>query len=146
MSAAVSFRVYGVPQGQGNKTAFVRGGRAVLTEGRRPESREAFKSWRDAVTRAAAEKLGEGVAPFDGPLSVVAQFFFPRPKSQKRATWKTSAPDADKLARAVGDALEQSGLIVSDARIARWFVEKSYATDGCPPGVLVAVSVIEEAA
>lgn len=142
----VSFRVFGVPQGQGNKTAFVRGGRAVLTEGRRPESREAFRSWREAITRAAADKLREGVEPYDGPLGVVAHFYFPRPKSAKRAIYKVSAPDADKLARAVGDALEQSGLIVSDARIARWFVEKTYATDGCPPGVLVSVARLVETA
>lgn len=140
----VSFRVFGIPQGQGNKTAFVRGNRAVLTEGRRPESREAFKTWREAVTRAAAEQMANGAASLDGPLGVVAQFYFPRPKSQRKAIYKTSAPDADKLARAVGDALEQSGLIVSDARIARWFVEKIYATDGCPPGVLVLVARLAE--
>jgi Holliday junction resolvase RusA-like endonuclease len=142
--AALSFRVYGVPQGQGSKTAYVRGGRALLVEGRRPESQAAFKTWRESIHRAAQAELAKGATPFDGPLSVTAQFFFPRPKSVKAdVVWKPTRPDTDKLARAVGDPLEQSGLIVSDARIACWHIEKQYAAEGCPPGVLIAISSLE---
>jgi Holliday junction resolvase RusA-like endonuclease len=143
VSAHVSFRVFGVPQPQGSKTAFRTNGRTVLVEGRRPAAREAFRSWRDAVQRVAADELANGAAPFDGPIGVVAAFYLPRPKSaRKGAVWQASRPDLDKLTRALGDALTASGLIADDARIAHLCVSKYLADDGCPPGVLVSISTL----
>jgi Holliday junction resolvase RusA-like endonuclease len=141
----ITFRVNGIPQPQGSKTAFVRNGRAVLVEGRRGPARENFKTWREAVQRGAAEHcMGEPIA---GPLHVTAVFVMPKPKSAKKnATRPVTRPDVDKLARTVLDALTQSGLIVDDSHIARLHVEKTYATERDPCGVLVSISRLDERA
>ncbi len=44
--------VVGVPQPQGSKTAYVRNGRAVVTEGRTASARENVAEWRRAVSDA----------------------------------------------------------------------------------------------
>jgi hypothetical protein len=40
--------------------------------------------------------------------------------------WKSSAPDLDKLCRAIGDVLEQSAILRNDALIVRWTATKEY--------------------
>ena len=40
---------------------------------------------------------------------------------------KATAPDLDKLCRAIGDALTQSGVLRDDALIAEWVARKQWA-------------------
>ena len=84
----------------------------------------------------------------EGPVEVQAHFVFPRPKSHYHSSkkrqgelrgdaplWHTSAPDLDKLQRAIGDAL--AGVVIrDDAQIARWRVSKSY---GQTPRAMITV-------
>ena len=113
----VEFTVLGVPAPQGSKRHV---GRGVLVE-----SSKALPAWREAVAWAARDAaLRHGItAPLDGPLRLIVEFRFPMPKARAKrardagAAWRTTQPDSDKLVRAVGDALTDSGLIVDDARI-----------------------------
>ena len=132
----VSFEVTGVPQPQGNKTVY----NGHVVEGRRPAAREAFKSWRGAVTDAARAACAEH-GPFpDGPLHLQLTFWMPKPSTaRKREVWCWKLPDIDKLERAVLDALEQSGLIANDSRIVTVAKAKPYAIDRAP-GVAVMVA------
>lgn len=130
--------VYGAPEPQGNKTGFVRNGRVVMVEGRRPDSRERFKSWRDAVAREAREWQERHEAPLlDEACRLTCTFRLPRPKSiPKKRTQPTSRPDVDKLARAVGDALK--GLLYSDdSKVCELVVRKVYAVDVAPGATIV---------
>lgn len=113
----VEFTVLGVPAPQGSKRHV---GRGVLVE-----SSKALPAWREAVAwearRVALECPG---APFAGQLHLRVAFRFPMPKSRpaaaRRRGWahKTTAPDLDKLLRALGDSLQAGGLIADDAAIA----------------------------
>lgn len=125
--------VYGTPEPQGNKTGFVANGRVVMTEGRRPDSRARFKSWREAVATAAREWQEKNNAPLlEEACRLTVTFRMPRPKSiPKKRTRPTSRPDVDKLARAVGDALK--GLLYSDdSKVCELIVRKVYAVDVAP--------------
>ena len=79
--------------------------------------------WRNAVAAAAKNIADSLPGPLSGPLSldVVYRFAMPasRPKSARSAglAWKTTAPDRDKLDRAICDGLQASGLIGNDAQI-----------------------------
>jgi crossover junction endodeoxyribonuclease RusA len=135
----IRLEVVGTPQPQGNKTAFVRGGRAVLVEGRRAPAREAFKSWRDAIATAGRDwQLEHGQELLDDPAAIDITFRLPRPRSApKRRVYPDSRPDLDKLARAVLDGL--TGIIISnDSRVVDLSVRKRFAVD-CPPGATITI-------
>lgn len=115
----ITFTVHGKPAPQGSKKHV---GRGIMVEASKD-----LPAWRKAIMDAARDAhQGE---PLDGPLTVTVDFYLPRPK---RPRWSKPATglDLDKLQRAVGDALEKSGVITNDARICRWVPEKHYATDG----------------
>jgi len=75
-------------------------------------------------------------SPLDCGVVVTCSFMFERPKSH----WRTGrnahllkdsapremvvAPDGDKLARLVGDALEISGVLANDSQVVIWVSEK----------------------
>lgn len=119
----VVITVPGVPIPQGSKNPW--GG----------EANPHTKGWRQAVAEQAAAAALSG--PIDGPVEVQVNFVFPRPKAHYRTGayalflkpsapfWHTSAPDLDKLQRAIGDAL--SGPVLRDDRqIAIWNALKLY--------------------
>lgn len=102
------------------------------------EANRNLKPWRaHAITQLRAAWAGE---PITHGVHVEAQFVFARPKSHYRTgrnshllrddapAFKTSAPDLDKLQRALGDALTQSGVLRDDALIVTWVARKSWAT------------------
>jgi crossover junction endodeoxyribonuclease RusA len=127
----VSILVYGIPQPKGSKTAFVRGNRAVLVDGRRGPAREAFTSWKEAVMHRAAEAM-DGRSLYEGPLQCHIAFGLRRPPSTpKRITAPAKKPDLDKLARAVLDAMT-SFVYHDDAQIVDLHVVKAFSeTPGC---------------
>lgn len=120
----LAFTVPGVPAPQGSKNPW--GG----------EANARTRPWRAAVSAEAALHWG-GRPLLGGPVEVAVQFAFPRPKAHygtgrnanklkdSAPEFVTKAPDLDKLARAIGDAL--TGIVYrDDAQIARLEVEKVY--------------------
>lgn len=130
----IKFFVAGTPAPQGSKR-HVGGGRMI-------ESSKTLKPWRDAVRRAAAEHAPE--APLDEALRVSMDFYLPKPRRTKFGKHPAGKPDADKLARAVNDALTDSGLIADDSRIVALHARKHWAVDQ-EPGVTITVEPLWDA-
>lgn len=119
MSRAVSFEVIGKPMPQGSKQAFKdKGGNARMKE----SGGLKFAAWRNAVSEVA-KRLADEHGMFDEALHCLLEFRFPMPASRPKAVRAagrvpmTVAPDVDKLARAVNDALQAAGLIRNDSQI-----------------------------
>ena len=138
--SVVAFTVYGEPAPQGSKTVAKSKGKTWVREDNRKT-----EPWRNAVAAAAVEAM-DGQAPIAGPVELEVIFVFARPKAHyrtgKRAgELKPSAPhyaakqpDADKLVRAIGDAI--TGIVVvDDAAIVKLRAEKHFGS----PGALVTV-------
>lgn len=135
------FMVDGSPAPQGSKTAYVRGGRAVLVE-----ANKRLPEWRMAVTEAARQAMHslEQVEPFDKPLKLVVTFFIARPKKPKHERYPGSKPDLDHYIRAVGDSLTRAGAITDDSLIVEIVARKLWcgtSTDTYPnPGCSVFIT------
>jgi len=124
----LDFTVIGEPAPQGSKTKTRWGVR---------EDNPRTKPWRATVAAAAAEAKN-GQPPLDGPLKLEVVFTFIRPSAHygtgrnagilkaSAPTWHTKVPDSDKLLRAIGDSLTQSGAIRDDARICWTNARKLY--------------------
>jgi Holliday junction resolvase RusA-like endonuclease len=137
------FRVDGSPAPQGSKTAYVRGGRAVLVE-----ANKRLPEWREAVTAAARIAMHdmEQVTPFDQPIMLEVTFFIAKPAKPKHPVYPGSKPDLDHYIRAVGDSLTRAGAIVDDSLIVDIVAKKRWCgstTDTYPtPGCSVFVTVV----
>lgn len=143
---SVTLRIYGVPMPQGSKTAFVRGGRAVLVDGRNTAARSAHAAWRQAVATATRDHLTDNPAtsPFDEACSLAVTFLLPKPRSApKKRRFPDTRPDLDKLARALLDGIADGGLLASDARVVDIHAAKRWANDpdgvSMAPGALVTI-------
>ena len=145
----ISFYVCGDPSPKGSKTAVVRGGRAVLLDGRRGPARVKYALWKENVATYAQIAMqfhctDDVQAPLDGALGIEVVFYLSRPKNetklQRARTWHTVRPDADKLLRAVLDPLSKI-VITDDARIALVRVEKRYAAT--PDAIGAQITVIQ---
>jgi Holliday junction resolvase RusA-like endonuclease len=121
----IAFDVYGIPAQQGSKRIVPTGAGPRLIE----TNDRAKREWRNLVADAARQAIGDRPA-LDGPLRAVVLFRFPMPKSRRKADrlrgwrWKDTAPDVDKLARNLGDALTAAGAIRDDARIVSLHADK----------------------
>jgi crossover junction endodeoxyribonuclease RusA len=127
----VGFTVYGTPQQQGSKRPI---GRGIGIE-----ANKNLKPWRAEALAAAREVKTIDGPMFAGPVTVTMHAYFPHPKShygtgrnadklKDVSGWYASAPDLDKLQRAVGDVLSQSQLIQDDRLIVAWHAYKRYGT------------------
>jgi crossover junction endodeoxyribonuclease RusA len=121
----ISFTIAGVPAPQGSK---------VRTKWGVREDNPATRPWRTAVAWEATAAMN-GRQPFDMPLELLVDFYFPRPKSHYlksglRSTapyWCATRPDTDKLLRAIGDAI--TGIVVrDDAQLVLINARKLYGT------------------
>ena len=90
------------------------------------------------MTDAVQDALPSDHEPIDVGVFVQMEFYFPRPKSVTREQ-KLTAPDTDKLARAVHDALTNADLYVDDSRVVGFMARKYYSDDEHPPGVRIRV-------
>jgi Holliday junction resolvase RusA-like endonuclease len=128
----VELRVHGQP-------AFVRGGRAIVTEGK-GKGRESHAAWRQAVATAARDWQDlHHQALLDGPLAVRIEFLLHKPASTpKRKIWADRKPDLDKLVRSVLDAVDKV-VIAEDSRVVSLTASKRYALDE-PPGALITIT------
>lgn len=109
------------------------------------EANKNLAPWRaDAIANLQKAMTEQGLEKFVGPVGVEVTFVYQRPKGHYgsgshaetiKATaplYKTSAPDLDKLQRAVGDALTQAGVLRDDSLIVEWSAVKIW---GELPGV-----------
>jgi Holliday junction resolvase RusA-like endonuclease len=96
--------------------------------------------WQKKV-KAAALTAMFGLSPMTGAVTVTMTFTVSRPPSvsEKKRPYPTVAPDLDKLARAVGDALTGS-VYADDALIVDLHLYKRYG----PPGVVITAGEIGE--
>ena len=110
-------------------TPIPQGSHAVSKTGHVFESNNRLKPWRETMSNALTAWTGTWLGawePFDGPLFVDVTFWMPRPQRPKYSL-PAVRPDADKLCRALGDAMTTSGLIADDARITTWHARKRYS-------------------
>lgn len=106
----IKFTVTGIPQPQGSARAFVPKGwkRAIITS-----DNKTLKPWRQDVADMAKRAMdSHSILARPGAVTVSVDFYFDRPKSQKKATHKTTKPDLDKTLRAIFDSL--TGIVFED--------------------------------
>lgn len=145
---ALAFVAYGLPAPKGSKRAFAvrrRDGSTGINVAEQPQ----VKAW-EAVVRSAAVLAAveqDWPEPENGPLALVLQFAFQRPRSHYRTgrhagelretapLYPAVRPDVDKLSRAVLDAMI-GAVIADDARVVHLRATKVY---GLPVGVSVLV-------
>lgn len=133
----IEFRVYGTPAPQGSKTAFVRGGRAVVVDGSSSVGRQKLSSWRAEVAREA-QNVASGDL-LEGPIAVEINFVMPKPKSApKGKVFCDKKPDIDKLVRSTFDSM--TGVLYrDDAQVARVKATKTYVSPEEPAGALIKI-------
>jgi len=89
-------------------------------------------TWRALIANAAK---AAGCKPIESPIILTMVFRLKRPKTVKR-DHPTVAPDLDKLARGVGDALTGTAY-ADDSQIIRIIASKEYSDT---PGVDIEIS------
>ena len=131
--AEVSLSVIGDPASQGSHAII--NGRIVQVNSSK------HKAWRKAIVQEAIATLPDDWQPIDEPCELIVNFYMPKPASVKRSL-PTVSPDLDKLIRAVGDSLTDSGIVIDDSRIVRISARKLYA-EGIEPGATILVRTFE---
>jgi crossover junction endodeoxyribonuclease RusA len=138
----LEFTVFGVAQPKGNM-------RAILIPGMKfpivTESNRSVKSWSQLVAEGANRAIGAlppgDRAMLEGAVRLTMAFYLPRPKKYQRRgvpVAHLTAPDWDKLSRAVSDALTHV-VYRDDKQIVEAVVGKFYAAVGETPRVDVRV-------
>jgi Holliday junction resolvase RusA-like endonuclease len=130
--AEVSLSVTGDPASQGSHA--IMNGRIVQVNSSK------HKAWRKAIVQEAIATLPDDWQPIDEPCELIVNFYLPKPKTVDRQLPSVS-PDLDKLIRAVGDSLTDSGVVVDDSRIVRISARKLYA-EGIQPGATIQVKTL----
>lgn len=143
MSDGVSFFVRGTPMPKGSTTKMPHG--AYVPAGT-AASRKRMTQWRDDV-RHEAQRIMEQRPPFTEGVRLFVEFSLMPPRTTiRKYQWgwlpHTRQPDADKLLRAVCDAL--TGVVwKDDSQACVVAVNKHYAWDGIT-GCLVTVEPISD--
>jgi Holliday junction resolvase RusA-like endonuclease len=130
--AEVSLSVTGNPASQGSHAIMY--GRIVQVNSSK------HKAWRKAIVQEAIATLPDHWQPIDEPCELIVNFYLPKPKTVDRQLPSVS-PDLDKLIRAVGDSLTDSGVVTDDSRIVRISARKLYA-EGIEPGASIQVKTL----
>jgi Holliday junction resolvase RusA-like endonuclease len=130
--AEVSLSVIGNPASQGSHAIMY--GRIVQVNSSK------HKAWRKAIVQQAIATLPDDWQPIDEPCELIVNFYLPKPKTVDRQLPSVS-PDLDKLIRAVGDSLTDSGVVTDDSRIVRISARKLYA-EGIEPGASIQIKTL----
>lgn len=133
MVELTEFFVQGTPVPQGSLRS---SGRGVLFYSNDKE----LKPWRRSIATAARESYN-GEFGIDLPVYVRAKFLFDQLKKPK--PYKTSAPDLDKLVRALLDGITDSGIYCDDSRVVGIHTTKEYVATGEASGVFVQLSAAD---
>lgn len=112
-----------------------------------------LKPWRELVQHAVEELIAERAleVPILGPIRLDLVFTVPKPKSAPKRCriWPTTRPDRGKLARAVEDAIQFSGLIKDDSQFVSGDTVKTFPLEHPDaldvPGVLIRVGIVTDA-
>jgi crossover junction endodeoxyribonuclease RusA len=140
--SALTVNIDGLPNPQGSMVSNGAG------RGLRHSNHLRLKPWRHTVVSAVLSAKPASWNP-SFPLSVTATFRLPRPQNHygtgrnantirdAAPAHHTVKPDVDKLARAIGDAIEESGLVRGDQQITSWNIAKRYTVGDEAPGVLL---------
>jgi len=133
----LAFTVYGVPQPKGNLRAFMKRGMKfpIVTDSNRNA-----RSWSQLVAEGANRAIGalprqDRALMFASAIRLSVAFYLPRPKKyQKRGLGiaHLTAPDIDKLVRAILDALTQVAW-GDDSQVVELLTTKAYADVDAPP-------------
>lgn len=91
----------------------------------------------------ASKHPGDGT-PWDEPVELLVRYYFPRPNRTHSKIWKDTKPDADNMIKALCDAIEKSGIVVNDSRIARILIEKHWADDKHRAGTEIILTKLSE--
>jgi Holliday junction resolvase RusA-like endonuclease len=124
----ITLEVFGDPAPQGSKK---------VVRGRLIEASKKLKPWRAAIEKACQPYAQDNI--YLGPVRLEVDFFLPRPPSIKmtKRPLPIVPPDLDKLLRAVGDGIGQSGFIWGDdSQVVEIFARKFYADDREPGAVI----------
>ena len=132
----ISFFVAGKPQTKGSMIVRHRhgtaGGRCACKNWVTEMAGGRLEEWTTLVASYAARAM-RGAPALTGPVKVSMWFIFDRPASHTAAQRKSpyvavrKRYDADKLARAVNDALTQAAVWEDDSQAVIIYVEKLYA-------------------
>lgn len=140
---SLNFYIPGKPIPQGSKR-WLPGGKMI-------EANSSLRPWRSVVTSYTLQAMRatrDRTYPVIGPVTVVMDFSFARPKSHygtgKNAgkvkdsapLYNTNTPDLDKLIRAVQDGMTDAGLWQDDSQVVTLHCTKVWAEQ---PGVVVTV-------
>lgn len=120
--------IAGTPVAQGSKTA--------TRTGHMREANPKLRPWRATMTAHLVAWQGTwfgAFEQFDGPLHVDVTFWILKPKRPKFGMPATPS-DLDKLCRALGDSLTDSGTIKDDSRITTWHARKRFSDT---PGITI---------
>lgn len=124
----ITLEVLGDPAPQGSKK---------VVRGRLIEASKKLKPWRAAIEKACQPYADQNI--YLGPIKLEVDFFLPRPPSIKmtKRPLPIVPPDLDKLLRAVGDGIGQSGMIWGDdSQVVEIYARKFYADDREPGAVI----------
>jgi Holliday junction resolvase RusA-like endonuclease len=130
----MKIRVYGEPAPQGSKSSRVLNGRVIMWE-----SSTKLPGWRETVAMACRVAAMEHEVPLLGPIDLKLVFHMPRPKSVSRK-YPNTMPDLDKLLRAIGDSLQDSGVLSNDGQIVSIIADKIYAETPGDMGVEIEIT------
>lgn len=115
----------------------------------KPSNEKALESWRKTVADYARHRRPDWLRqPWDGPVGISILFRRERSPNDLLVDGQTlragaarnaaTAPDGDKLDRAVWDALTDV-LFTNDSRVIEWAGRKRFGNPGQPPAALVDV-------
>lgn len=142
---AYDFHIPGLPVPKGSTRSFAhRGSNKIIT---RASNAERLEPWEGRIAVAAR---AAGVTVHEGPVFVVVEFIFPRPKSHfgKRGlrgsapVHHTQRPDTDKLLRAVLDGLTGVAF-ADDCLVVDTLARKRWAGPNEQPGAAITVTMGE---
>lgn len=142
MNRTVSFFTSGDPIPEGShKYVGYRNGKPTIVH-----DNLMLAGWRMRVSRDAknAAQAAGWEPQHNGPVTVEAHFYMPRPKRPKFKGHAATKPDLDKLIRAIGDALaDHNGVLAEDSRIVTWITTKEYSSSDQAPGVHITVTALD---
>lgn len=165
MTSRLVITVPGEPQSQDRRTRQLRAkdGRQFAGTYLLPQTRK----WRESILAAARRHPDFPREPWNGPIRVSIEAFFPRPKAMhakkypRDAIRKNTKPDADNLVKAVLDALtpprakrvtteaeravlRKGYLWIDDGQVHLGPVDRYYAAVESGPGVIITIERIKE--
>lgn len=145
MKVILNIVVPGNPVPQGQMIARLRrDGRPYLA----PQVGKHWQEWRNKVTVAAQEALGEYKPNLKCAYGVLIRFIFPRPPShlKKDGTLRKgyaephlNKPDVDNLVKAIHDSLTKAGVWGDDCEVTSLQATKEYESEDLEPGVHICV-------